>query len=501
MHMKWLNTVLPILVTLLALAPAAHSQTADDVLRYQLQYPSQDAVSLVMPGTAWASGYGAYQQNPASMALFDESFLSFSLSSRYVSEEGLYLGNSNPHDVSETNIGDFGFLYDFPVSQGALVVGGGYSQSSDFNRALAGGGFNDRSTITDFYNITPDDSLFFAAFDTYAIDFATTDSSFSNTASIFRIGVPYMGVDQDFEMQETGRMGEYSAFVATEFQKDLLVGASIGLFEGGYHYRREFLESDRRNQYNYSFIDTDGDGEPETDINRILSEDTIDASFTAFSARLGAIYRIAPGLQVGVGYHFPSTLSFEEEFNTSIRTTFDNGVVFEDDAPGRFSYKIIRPNRINLGVGAKNLGPLNLSASAEYVPYSEGRIEFDELELRPAQEAINDNVSSSLADVWNVQAGLELEVDQRFVPRIGYAHYPSPYKGLGAVDDTRQIYSGGFSARISDGMTFDLGVQYATWEDRNSLYYYATGSNGTADEIVTEEVTRWHVMAGLRLDL
>lgn len=500
MRLNRLHTLILTLAAWLVWVPAAFTQTADDVLRYQLQYPSQDAISLVMPGAAWAGGYGSYQQNPASMALFDESFLSFSLSSRYVSEEGRYLGNSNPHDVNETNIGDFGFLYDFPVSQGALVVGGGYSQSSDFNRALASGGFNDRSTLTDFYNITPDDSLFFAAFDTYAIDFATTDSSFANTASIFRIGVPYMGVDQDFEMQETGRMGEYSAFVATEFQKDLLLGASIGLLEGGYHYQREFLESDRRNQYNYTFIDTDGDGEPETDIDRILSEDTIDASFTAFSARLGAIYRITPDLQVGVGYQFPSTLSFEEEFNTTIRTTFDNGVVFEDDAPGRFNYKIIRPNRINLGVGAKNLGPVNLSASAEYVPYSEGRIEFDELELRPTQEAINDNVSSSLADVWNVQAGLELVMDRRFVPRVGYAHYPSPYQGLGSLDDTRQIYSGGFSARISDGMAFDLGVQYATWEDSNSLYYYASG-NGTADEIVTEEVTRWQVMAGLRLDL
>ncbi|MDZ7771803.1 MAG: hypothetical protein U5K31_03560 [Balneolaceae bacterium] len=448
--MKRITYLIFILAAVLAAPPAVFSQSADDVLRYQLQYPSQDAISLVMPGTAWASGYGAYQQNPASMALFDESYLSFSLDSRYVSEEGRYLGSSNTHDVNETNIGDFGFLYDFPVSQGALVVGGGYSQSADFNRALAGGGFNNRSSITDFYNIAPDDSLFFAAFDVYAIDYATTDSSFANTSSIFRIGVPYKGVDQDFEMQENGRMGEYSAFIATEFKENLLVGASIGIFEGGYTYERNFLESDRQDLYNYTFIDTDGDGEPETDIDRILSEDTIDASFTAFSARLGAIYRITPHVQVGVGYQFPSTLSFEEEYNTTIRTTFDNGVVFEDEAPGRFNYKIVRPNRINLGVGAQNLGPVNLSASAEYVPYSEGRIEFDELELRPSQEAINDNVGSSLSDVWNLQAGLEFEVDERFVPRLGYAHYPSPYKGTAAVDNTRQIYSGGSAPCAAD---------------------------------------------------
>lgn len=402
--MRWVKGIVLLLAALL-IAGAAKAQNADDVLRYSLQHPAYDATSMVIPGVAYPTGFGAYQENPASMALFDESFLSFSLSSRYVDEKGSYLGSRTSFDDSETNVGDLGFVYDFPTTRGSLVVGAGYSQTSDFNRALAGGGFNDRSTLTDFYNITPDDSLFFAAFDTYAIDFATTDSSFANTASIFRIGIPYQGVDQDFEMTERGRMGEYSAFIATEFQENLMLGASIALFEGGYHYSREFLESDRRNQYDFQFIDSDGDGEPETDIDRILSEDAIDATFTAFSARLGAVYRVTPNVLVGASYRFPSTLHFEEEFNTEIRSTFDNGVVFEDDAPGRFEYRIVSPNRIHLGASARDLGIFSLSASAEYVPYASGRIEFDELDLRPLQEDINENVRAQLEDVWNLRGG------------------------------------------------------------------------------------------------
>lgn len=481
----------------LLLALSARGQSADDVLRYSMQFPAYDAHSLVMPGVAYPTGFGAYQENPASMALFEESFLSFSLSNRYVEEEGRYLGNSTEMDDSQTNVGDLGFIYDFPTSRGKLVIGAGYSQSGDFNRALAGGGFNDQSTITDFYNITPDDSLFFAAFDTYAIDYATTDSSFANTSSIFRIGVPYMGVDQDFELTETGRMGEYSAFLATEFRENLMVGASIALFEGNYSYSREFLESDRRNQYNFTFIDSDGDGEPETDIDRILSVDEIDATFTAFSARVGALYRFTHNLLAGASYQFPATLHFEEEFNTTITSTFDNGVQFEDDAPGRFSYRIVRPNRLNLGVSVRDMGGISFSGSAEYVPHTSGRIEFEQLELRPDQEAINDNVRASLKDVWNLRGGLEWKLDERFIPRVGYGWYPSPRSG---IDASRQIYSGGFSSRVGRGVTLDVGVQYAVWEDRNALYYYAA-NQGTVNETAREEVRRLHIIGGLRFDL
>src|SRR6056297_2465541 len=84
------------------------AQSADDVLRYTLEYPSYDPVSLVMPSVTNATGFGAYQENPASMALFDESFLSMGLSSRFLDETGTYLGNSTNYSDNQTGIGDLG---------------------------------------------------------------------------------------------------------------------------------------------------------------------------------------------------------------------------------------------------------------------------------------------------------------------------------------------------------------------------------------------------------
>ncbi|MGK7368828.1 MAG: hypothetical protein ACNS64_01335, partial [Candidatus Halalkalibacterium sp. M3_1C_030] len=147
-----------LLLLLLAALTAGQlkAQGANDVLRYSLQYPSYDPVSIVMPGVSSPTGFGAYQENPASMALFEEGFFSFGLSNRYVQEESSYLGTGSEFDDTQTNVGDIGLVYKVPTQRGRLVVGGGYSQTTDFNRALSVNARNNQSTITDFYNITAD---------------------------------------------------------------------------------------------------------------------------------------------------------------------------------------------------------------------------------------------------------------------------------------------------------------------------------------------------------
>jgi hypothetical protein len=474
------------------------AQNADDVLRYSLEYPSYDPVSLVMPAVSNSAGFGGFQDNPASMALVDNSFFSFDLSSRFVDETSKYLSNSSSFSDNQTSIGDLGFVYKVPTVRGSLVVGGGYSQTTDFNRALSASGRNGQSTITDFYNSSlASDSLFFAAFDVYAIDYATTDSSFANTSSIFRIGFDqYPGINQDIEMTEKGSLGEYTAFLSTEVFKNFTIGGSVGYLNGTYSYQREFLESDRQNDYNAQFIDTDGDGNPETDIDQILSVSSIEADIKAFSARLGFIFEPVKQLSVGGSYEFPSTLNIDESYNTELITTFDNGVQFEDEAPGRFSYKVVRPQRLKGGFTVKSDNGLQLTASAEGVFYSDARIEFDEIELNPEESAVNDVVRSNFNDVINLRAGLEYKVNDQFAPRIGYGYFPNPQEGNFGGSGERQFLNGGFSAELTKGLMFDLGLQYSFWDDQNELY-----STPNVREVVREEVTRLHVMAGLRMTL
>lgn len=462
---------------------------AGDVLKYSLQYPSYDPVSIVMPGVSDATGFGSYQENPASMAFFEQSFFSFSLSSRYVNEEGTYLGNVSTFDDNQTNIGDVGFVYDVPTSRGRLTIGGGYSQNHDFNRALSISARNNETTLTDSYPIVADDSLFFAAFDAYAIDFATEDSTYAETASIFRVDGPYRGINQNAEITEEGKSGEYSAFIATEFMRNLTLGASVGVITGSYTYRSDFVETDTQNDYETQFQDENGNL---IGVNSISDISTIETSFTGFSLRLGAIYEVSPNLNLGASYQFKNTLHIEEEFNTIITNTLDDGFQFQDDAPGRFKYKIVRPSRLNLGITARNLGGLTLSAAAERVAYSEGRVEFDEVDLNELEQLENSIVRTNLEDVFNLRFGLQYDLNDQFTPRIGYGYYPSPNSNY---DADRQFFSAGLSARIAANTRFNIGAQLATWQDRNTLY-----TTPTTTEVATEDVNHWNVMAGITLD-
>lgn len=492
------NICLYLLLSLL-IPVSAMAQSAEDVLRYSLEYPSYGPQSMVMPGMTTNSGFGSFQENPAVMGLYEESFTSFSLSVRNVGEETTFQQQNHSFDDTQSNVGDFGLVYTIPTLRGSFVVGGGYSQTTDFNRAMGINQENTRSSLTDEYNMLLDSNpdLYDTAFGAYALDWADVDSTY--TQSIFRIGFApdeWPGVQQNMELTESGRMGEYSAFIATEFQKNLFIGASVGVLVGDYHYERQFLESDPDDIYNGSLIDSDGDGTGETDIDRVLSVDTIDASFSAFSARVGILYKPTSFLSIGGSYEIPSTLSFNEDYNTRISSTFDNDGGFEEELPGEFEYKIERPARLSAGLTLQNIGGLKISVAAERVNYADARLDLEGENL-DYQQGENDFISDTFKEVYNLRGGMEYSFNDQFIPRVGYAYYPSPRES--SVDPTRQFFNAGFSSQFSSNFWFDLGVQYALWNDQNQLYSYDIigGQQGAA--VVQEEVQRLHIMAGIRL--
>lgn len=501
MGTKYLQSILAILLIVLC-STSLKAQGANDVLRYGLQYPGYDPVTMVMPGVSNATGFGSFQENPAAVALFDESFFSFSLSNQYVNEEGTYLGNSTSFDNNQVNIGDIGFIYTVPTARGKLTIGGGYSQSSDFNRAIAGSARNNLSTITDSYaRLSIDSPLNEAAFNAFAIDDFENANGQIESRSIFRfpVGGGYPGINQNFEVTERGQLGEYSAFLATEFLKNFIVGASVGVMNGSYSYDRDFLEADNQGDYDGNFIDSDGDGEADTDIDTILIEDIIETQFSGFTARLGLVYKITPNINIGGSYQFKNVINVDEEFDTYITTTLDNGAdpFFGEDL-GQLEYRIVRPARLNVGITATDLSGLTISASAERVDYAEGRIRFDDIEFQDLENQENDIVQSNLEEVYNLRFGLEYKINEQFVPRIGYGYYPSPTGDFENEDlnGDRQFYSAGFTARINDNVKLNVAGQLATWDDRNTLYLF--DDNGeTFGEVVTEEVNRWNIMAGV----
>lgn len=470
--------ILFIFVFLLAVtSKKSQAQNSSDVLRYSQYYPGNDPVTLAMPGsgTASATGSGSFLANPASAALFGSSQTFLGLTTRNVSETTTFLNSDTDNSSNQTGISNAGFIYKAPVSQGSLVLGASYNKTLDFNRAVLAKGYNTTSTITDMFN----QSSFYgdAAYNAFAID-----SVGNYTESVLRMG-PYNGIDQRAEMIEKGQMGEYSAFVATEFQKNFFVGASIGVTSGSYSYSRTFLETDTKNLY---------DGTNNTyDVNDILNEDTIDDQITGFKARIGAIYKVNPNFNIGVSHLFKSSLSINEDYSTYIETTFDNDDNFNDSFNGKVKYKVTVPSRTVVGAAITDLNGLDLNFSAEYVDYTQARLKNLDTRIEVDE---NTFIQENFQKAWNYRASASYRINGNISPRIGYAYYQSPRNDIKA---DRTFLSAGLGIGLQNQMTLQLGVQYAMWKDQLVLYDYFPPSGNKQNVTAYEDIGRLEVMAGI----
>lgn len=479
-----------ILFTLLFGVDKAISQHDNNSLLYSNQAvlfgdqgASFDPVSIIIPGTATKSGIGSFMDNPASMALYERSYMDFGLSYGTVQEDATYLNNSQTQDNNQFNLSNIGFLYTFPTEQGSFVIGAAYSRHTSFNRGLGFSARNENSTITDEFK-TNGSIYQQIAYETYAIDYLDfpQDCGYDGDQfigggceSIFRTGFydnnddyifgEYLGIQQQGEIMQSGGGGEYSLFFATEFQKNLMLGASIGLISGTFEYDRIFQEIDNLGDYNSDIIDVDGG----TDIDNILLDDNLTTRYNGFRARAGLLYKLTDNVNIGASYTLPTTISVDEEFDASIITTFDNDTEFSDATDTEFSYNVKYPGISALGVAIQDFSGLSVSVSAEYIDYSSTEIEFEESVDFNSEMDENENIKNMFQPVWSYRAGLAYELNPDLTLRGGYSFKPSRFED--GIDD-RTAYSFGAGFALAEGVHFDVTARYLTWEEESTVYDY-----------------------------
>lgn len=456
----------------------AAAQNPNNALLYSYQATlfgdqgsASDPISIVMPGTAFKSGFGSFIDNPASMALHKRSFGEFGLSYRSVEENAQYLGQSRTLDDTQGGVSNFGFLYSFPTVRGSFVIGAGYTQHSVFNRSLGFRARNENSTITDKFKAdgSPYQEI---AFNTFATDFGDEFEDWDE--SIFRIGFDsfgdFLGIRQQGEILQRGQSGEYSMFFATEFQENIMFGASIGLLSGRFNYNRIFQEIDEFNDYNSTIIDSNDDGFGDTDVDNILLDDRLNSRFIGFKARAGLLFRVNENLNIGASYAFPTTLDVDESFDANLITTFNNGSDFSDFTDSEFSYKVKYPSRTSLGIALQNLGGLSVSLSTEYVDYSNTSIEFSESDLFEDELIENDFIEETFRAVWSFRGGIAFDITPEFTLRAGYSMLPGRFAD-GNMD--RDVYAAGVGFSIAENMRLEFAAQYTNWNEVSAVYDYA----------------------------
>lgn len=466
--------LLPFLYLVYSLGYAQNSNDALLFSNQAVQFGDQreiiNPVTGVMPGMAYAAGFGTFLDNPASVALFDKSFGEFGITYKTINEDATYLGQSRSLDDTQTNLSSAGFIYSFPTRQGSLVIGAGYNQHTAANRALGFNARNENSTITDQFK-TPGNTYSDIAFSTFATDYGDEFEDWDE--SILRTGFDdfgdFLGIRQQGEITQRGYGGEYSAFIATEFQPNLMIGASVGVLAGKFNYDRVFQEVDEFDDYDFQAIDSDDDGEPDTDIDTILLSDEINSRYSGLRARVGALYKLTRNIHVGGSYTLPTRLSVDENYDATIRSTFDNGTNFEDSLEGQFSYNVRYPSRSGLGLSLSDLGGMSVSLSAEYVDYSSVEIEFEEDDLFEEELDENEFISDEFTSVWNLKAGIAYQVNPMVELRAGYGFLPTRFET--GIDD-RNIFSAGAGFALNRDTFFEIGALYTRWEEDSAVYNY-----------------------------
>ncbi|MEX0724147.1 MAG: outer membrane protein transport protein [Gracilimonas sp.] len=483
-------------------SPVSYSNLA---LQFSEQSFNGDAATGFFPSVANVNGFGSFIANPATVALIDRNYFSFGLANNNLEQENNYLGNTLTTEDNFTNLGNIGFIYKVPTEQGSFVLGAGYNSISNHKGISRLSARNNQSTITDQFK-DPSSDYNDIAFNAYAIDWGDVDETYLE--SIFRIGfAEYPGITQEAEISYETKMGEYSFFFGTEFQENLFVGISGGLTAGNYTYRRDFLEVDDQNDYNYNFIPSDTPGDS-TDIDNILTHDEIDAEIYGFTLRTGLLYKVSPNLNIGLSYQIPSTMVVTEGYYSLIRTELDDGSTpFESDFTSDvdYEYRIEKPGQLSAGLALVDIGGFDISASAEMIDYSNLGVDLvkgndldfnEEVAIREQETEVENFMSNNYKRVINYKAGIGFQATEQLKLKAGYAFN----EGKSSVFEAdRTILSGGISAKISPNIVLDLNGQYATWKDQSVAYnYFDANSNQDISETISKDISSIKILAGIR---
>ncbi len=493
---------------------AAHAQYSFDALRLSTQLPGQDAHSIALGSSSVSQmqGFGSYIVNPAVAAVMPASAFSAGIGVREISTESTYIGQNRNFSDNQTGITHIGFNYKMPTVVGSLVIGGGYVQTTDYNSAFTVEAFNDLTSrtyqfLTDYTNDI--------AFNTFAID---DFNGFQE--SVFEFG-GFQGVDQFAETTRRGQSGEYSLFLATEFQENFFLGLSVGIPVSKSVFNQVFIET--------SPLDVSGrpvySGEQNTgtyNINRMLFEEKITVDAVGYNAKLGFLYTGLDMIDLGASYTTSTRWNVEERFDAFVQTRFLDVVTLDgtvqtdgsgntfgpqlnDELSGEYSYKVRTPSRIHLGASTKGLPFANLSASAERVSYSSIRLSGFDSADRDVEIDENNFINQNFKDVWNFRAGAAFTMFESFEPRIGWSYMPNPISYLEKND--RHYLSAGIGIGINQRTTIDFGIQYGFWNTTEDLYSVDASTGIIVDpgtnvpvtfiETADKDVDRFHATFGI----
>jgi long-subunit fatty acid transport protein len=455
-------------------------QTETDLMRYSSTHFGGSARYNGVAGAFGAVGadLSVMGTNPAGMARYRESELSFTPSITLSNVNTLHNGVNTFDSRENLNINSIGIV---GVSKAhsnstskwrAAQFGFGYNKlmnfntdykisgldSNSFSQVLAAQGYG--ATEDDLYNYNVSPFMAAPAYMAWLID---PMNGFGGKEA-FTTQMYVDSIQKEHSVRQKGSLGEWSFAVSGNYNEKLYIGGSINF--------QRFSYTEEKTHTEYSLIDT-------TSLSDFTYSEYLNTEGRGINLKLGAIYLPTKWLRLGLSYHSPTAYyKMTDRWNTSVETNFRNTTLdrpqrnnFAESPRGSFLYKMRTPSRIMGSVAFVIKKKGLISVDYEMVNYSNGSLRSHSGAGSGYQfEFENEKVIQNFVASSNIRLGAEYRITNLWMLRGGVAYYQNGYNPEVVSQTTpRMTYAGGIGYRARD---FYFDFAYTLTKSTEDYYMY-----------------------------
>jgi hypothetical protein len=483
------------LVTVSLIMTAAMAQNETDAYRYS---------NLSFGGTARYNGMGGafgalggdiscMVINPAGIARYTKSDFNFTVLYEGINSNTNFLSTNSSASKGNFNLGSVGFvgtkkLDDYKWRY--MQFGFAYNRTNYFHNSIVMDGVNTSSSMADVFRsmangYTGDDLVNYfpntadLAYQAYIIDPADTMVGTTEYTDRIPLGV---AVNQTRSITRRGNMSEFTFNFAGNYEDKLYVGGSFGI--PGARFEEDWTHHE-------ALIDPDDT----TSLKDFTYSQTLTTRGVGFNAKLGIIFLPVDWVRLGAAIHTPNYLSFNDTWNNSMSSNFDDGDAYDITGPlNTYVWRLRTPPKYLGSIAVIILKKAAIDVDVEYVDYGKMRLRRDwsdqsGYDFSSENKVINQNFKGAI----NIRAGAEVKINPMYL-RAGYSINQSPYvNGITKTDASVKTISGGLGYR-KNGFSADLGVNFVTFGE--DYYPYDPVLFNSQPAEITTNIVRTSVTFG-----
>lgn len=441
---------------------SASAQNDIDAMRYSQITFGGTARFASMAGSMGALGgdISTLSFNPAGIAIFRKTELSITPSIFSQSTSSTFLGTNSSDRKLNFNIGNIGIVTTLDLTGKnnttgweSLNFGFGYNRTNNFHNRISIQGYNKTSSLLDTY-VSAANGHSSADFDQFSTDLAWQTylmNPDTNGTLLYNHVIKRYGELQKKSTETKGSMGETVVSFGGNYKSKVFVGMTVGFVNAKYIEETVYEELDAKDTIN--------------GFKSFAYSQNLTSKGSGINLKLGVIVKPTDWLRVGAAIHSPTTITFKDDYNNSMKSNLDNGITYDTVSPkGSFDYTITTPFKAigSIGFIISKYGLLNVDY--EFVDYTYAQINSNPNYFTD----VNNTIRSKYLQTGNLRVGGEIRFDPISF-RIGYALYGSPFNGGENKNANRSSYTGGIGFR-ENNYFIDFAYVLTKYSEFSYLY-------------------------------